>query len=160
MSKSGLDLRGKKYGRLTAIEAMGKRTKSGSLIWRCQCECGNETEVSQSDLASGNTISCGCRKIENNRSIYKQLHMVDGTCIEFLEKRRSRSDNKTGHIGVSISKDRYRATIEFKGKRYHLGYYDTVEEATGARVNAERELYDPFLEEYYGRGKVYQVLKD
>lgn len=43
-----------KYGKLTAIEYLGKS------MWRCKCECGNETVVYGGHLESGHTKSCGC----------------------------------------------------------------------------------------------------
>lgn len=52
-----------KYGQLTAIRHTGSNN-NGEAIWLCLCECGKETEASGSDLASGNTQSCGCLKIK------------------------------------------------------------------------------------------------
>lgn len=57
MSKP-LDLTGKRFGRLVAVE-LSKRTSDG-YYWRCQCDCGNEIEVYASSLHKGLTKSCGC----------------------------------------------------------------------------------------------------
>ena len=54
------DIKGQKFGRLTAIELINKRSASGDAYWRCKCDCGNITEVRKSKLSSGNTKSCGC----------------------------------------------------------------------------------------------------
>ena len=43
-----------KYGRLTAIEYLGKS------MWKCQCDCGKEKIVYGGHLESGHTKSCGC----------------------------------------------------------------------------------------------------
>lgn len=43
-----------KYGKLTAIEYLGKS------MWKCKCECGNEIIVYGGHLESGHTKSCGC----------------------------------------------------------------------------------------------------
>lgn len=43
-----------KYGKLTAIEYLGKS------MWRCKCDCGNEKIVYGGHLESGHTKSCGC----------------------------------------------------------------------------------------------------
>jgi hypothetical protein len=48
-----------KFGRLTVINRSGIH-KSGQTIWKCKCDCGNETDVPVSSLTSGNTQSCGC----------------------------------------------------------------------------------------------------
>ena len=142
------DMRGQTFGRLTPIEATKKR-KGSAVIWLCQCSCGNMTEVSQSNLASGNNISCGCLKRENGKKLYRLSQHVDGTCIESLENSTLRSDNKTGHIGVSRHKGKFRANITFKGKRYYLGSFETLEEAALIREQAKESLHGRFLEEYY-----------
>ena len=59
------DLTGKPFGRLVALCEDG-RTKSGSVKWKCRCECGNYTSVSEHDLSTGNTTSCGCLKRDNS----------------------------------------------------------------------------------------------
>lgn len=43
-----------KYGKLTAIEYLGKS------MWKCQCDCGNEKIVYGGHLENGHTKSCGC----------------------------------------------------------------------------------------------------
>jgi hypothetical protein len=53
-----IDLTGKKYGKLTVLEFMGKKKRH--YMWRCKCDCGNECIVSSDNLNSGNTKSCGC----------------------------------------------------------------------------------------------------
>lgn len=58
-----LDLVGQVYGKLTVLEEMaphitphGKKKR----MWKCKCECGNETIVEMSNLRNGHTTSCGC----------------------------------------------------------------------------------------------------
>jgi hypothetical protein len=53
------NLTGRRFGRLTAIKYTDKRV-SGSVMWLCQCDCGNECIVASSALQNGNTQSCGC----------------------------------------------------------------------------------------------------
>ena len=59
MARKAVDLAGKKFGRLTAVERNGA-TKSGNAVWRCRCDCGSESDVESSKLTSGKTKSCGC----------------------------------------------------------------------------------------------------
>lgn len=54
-----VDLTGKTFGRLAVIAEAG-RSNTGKVLWRCRCECGNETTVIGGDLRSGRTASCGC----------------------------------------------------------------------------------------------------
>lgn len=50
---------GKKYGRLTVVEYVG-RDKRSQIIVRCICDCGEERTVFLHALKKGNTSSCGC----------------------------------------------------------------------------------------------------
>lgn len=68
-----LQLVGKKFGRLTVIEDVGN-DKNGCSLWRCVCECGNETIVVGSQLTYGHTTSCGCRQKEAYKSIDNTTH--------------------------------------------------------------------------------------
>lgn len=54
-----LDLSGQRFGKLVAIEPNGK-TKANKVLWRCQCDCGNETLSVSSNLTSLRSTSCGC----------------------------------------------------------------------------------------------------
>lgn len=54
------DLIGRCFGHLTVLEQCGR--KNNRIMWRCQCDCGNTTEVNTHSLTSGNTKSCGCKK--------------------------------------------------------------------------------------------------
>lgn len=50
---------GQVFGKLTVIEQAG-RDKLKKVLWKCKCECGNETIVVSGSLVTGNTTSCGC----------------------------------------------------------------------------------------------------
>lgn len=54
-----LDLTGKRFGRLVAVELHPER-QNRQRRWRCKCDCGNETVVLVASLRRGNTKSCGC----------------------------------------------------------------------------------------------------
>lgn len=58
-----VDLTGKRFGRLVVLEQAeyhidkkGRKTK----MWKCKCDCGNETIVRHGGLQKGTTTSCGC----------------------------------------------------------------------------------------------------
>lgn len=63
----------KLFGRLTAIEKVGK-DKFGIALWKCQCICGRDTTVRLQSLTSGATRSCGCynREVQSLRMIENQ----------------------------------------------------------------------------------------
>jgi len=51
---------GKRFGRLKVIAL--SMTVNKNIHWKCQCDCGNITLVSTSNLKNGKTTSCGCFK--------------------------------------------------------------------------------------------------
>ncbi len=137
----------KRFGSLEVIEYAGKRNKRH--YWRCRCDCGNETVVSQSNLLSGHCKSCGCIQKEIHSS---NLKLVDGTSVKMIENRIEApiSSNKSGCSGVYLQKKsgKWAAQITFKGKTHYLGTYGTREEAIKARKRGE-EMYEEFLSWYY-----------
>lgn len=65
------DLTGQKIHRLTFLEFAG-RSMSGNARWKVRCECGTEFEVTASAVKSGQTLSCGCVRIENCKKRRKE----------------------------------------------------------------------------------------
>ena len=59
------DLTGKVFGKLTAIEKVGK-DHTNSFLWRCQCACGNEKIAAANYLNAGKVRSCGCLRKDNS----------------------------------------------------------------------------------------------
>lgn len=146
-----VDITGEKFGRLTALYPIEKRDKKGSILWHCKCECGNEIDVSEDKLVHGNYRSCGCfREEEIWKNITNQRHLIDGTCVEILEKRKHRSDNKSGFRGVyRLKNGKFRVVIGFKGKKYTVGTFHTFEEAVQERIEVEKMIHEGFVKAYY-----------
>lgn len=145
-----IDIRGRRFGRLKALDPTDRRDRRGSVYWHCRCDCGNETDVTADHLIHGKCRSCGCLKAENQKSIKEKLHRLDGTCVEILEKRKHRRDNKSGFRGVYQMKNgRYRVDIGFKGKRFYIGTFISFEEAVEQRLRVEHLLHDGFVDAYY-----------
>jgi hypothetical protein len=59
------------------------------------------------------------------------------------------SNNVSGYKGVSWKKDRrkWKAYYSINWRQYHVGYYDTAEEAAKAREQAAREAFGAFFKE-------------
>lgn len=53
-----IDITGKKYNKLTVLSFYDVKDKRSR--WLCQCECGNTTIATSSQLKCGKTKSCGC----------------------------------------------------------------------------------------------------
>lgn len=144
------NLTGCRFGRLTALYAMEQRDRKGSVFWHCRCDCGNEVEVTADGLVHGSYRSCGCLRKELRENIHDKLHLIDGTCVEWLCNRKNRKDNTSGFRGVYTNKSgHYCARIGFKGQKFYIGMYDTFEEAVHARLEAERIIHGGFLDAYY-----------
>lgn len=70
------NLKGKKFGRLTVLERVGSNKHRISL-WKCICDCGNETIVNATHLRNGKTKSCGCLqkdKVRENHLKHNQSY--------------------------------------------------------------------------------------
>ncbi len=143
------DITGMRFGRLTAIRPASLQ-EGGAGFWKCRCDCGAEVICSKDSLCQGNTRSCGCLQEETRRENMKNaIHFVEGTCVERISSRKNCSNNTSGQRGVyRRENNRWRACIGFKGKVYNLGTFKSYEEAVNARLKAEHEFYDAFLDQY------------
>lgn len=147
--RRAIDLSGRTFGKLTALYPTKRRDGKGSVYWHCRCECGQEIEATEAGLMHGNYRSCGCLKKEHQKNLYRQLHHVDGTCVEILEKRKHRKDNTSGTQGISIMKNgHFRVDIGFKGKRFYLGTFREYGKAAAVRKEAEELIHDGFVRAY------------
>ena len=80
MAERAPDLRGRRFGKLTALEPVEER-RGGGVVWRCRCDCGIELLVRSSHLASGEKKSCKeCRESERKNSAAQKRK------TEFAEK--------------------------------------------------------------------------
>lgn len=66
-SRNFQDLTGLKMHRLTFLEYVGKNEQRNSR-WRVRCECGEIFVVTATSVKFGKTYSCGCYRIENNKT--------------------------------------------------------------------------------------------
>lgn len=152
---------GKKFGRLTPMKRVNTK---GPSFYECKCDCGKYIETRGGDLIRGKVNSCGCLKSERDskhmRSIAHQGHEVldeyryQGTSILSIKQGLSKN-NTSGYKGVSLIKKtgRYRAYITLRGKRKHIGIFDTAEEADQARIEAEKKYFQPIIDEFNEENK-------
>ena len=152
------DIKGKVFGRLTALYPTEYRDVNGSVIWNCKCSCGNFKNVSASDLVKGVVKSCGCFFAENRHingeKISKYIqdkYVVENTNLKNIEiDHKLLSNNTSGYTGVTWDKNRNKwiAQIVFKDKRIFLGRYTNIEDAIQARKEAEYKYFKPILDKY------------
>jgi len=86
---NGLDLKGQRFGKLTAIEPTEER-KGGYVTWKCQCDCGNIVYVTTTILKRGKRKSCGCMR-KGRSTVLPLLGQRYGqlTVLEKSDKRKN-----------------------------------------------------------------------
>lgn len=58
---AGPDITGRRFGALVALGISGRGPR-GHILWRCQCDCGNQHVAPGSRLLNGGCKSCGCQR--------------------------------------------------------------------------------------------------
>lgn len=75
-----IDITGKRFGRIVAIEPSKEIATNKSKKWICKCDCGTVKEIRSSDLRFGKVTSCGCWKDEKTSKRFK-THGKSNTLI-------------------------------------------------------------------------------
>ena len=154
-SKHLKDLKGERFGKLLVIDRA--KSKNGSTMWLCKCDCGNETVVSAHNLRRGATTTCGSAihktaRVKAMLKYGKDAVNKYGTVPEMLTQKRKKS-NRSGYKGVTVGKNkkgevRYRAFLTVAGKSYRGHRYKSAEEAYEERKMFERAYQLPILRKF------------
>lgn len=111
------DLTGQQFGRLSVLRIVEK-TKSGSYIWECRCECGKITQVSSGNLRSGHTLSCGCymkdrisRTQATHRESHNRLYNVWSSMKQRCYDKNSTFFSHYGGRGITVC-EQWRSSYE------------------------------------------------
>lgn len=123
------NLSGSKFGRLTVIGENG-RSKQGSVIWLCQCECGNQVSVNSSYLMTNTTRSCGCLKKEESINRFTthgksrtRLYITWSGMNQRCYDQNCKSYKSYGAKGVTIC-DEWKSFSSFQKWAEQCGYND------------------------------------
>lgn len=122
-----LDLTNKRFGKLIAVEKVGK-DKSRNILWRCKCNCGNEVIVKACELNRGHCHSCGCYQKERASEANK-IHGKSHTKLHYVwTDMLKRCDNPNHHAykwyggkGVNVC-DEWKEFIAFEKWALKNGY--------------------------------------
>jgi hypothetical protein len=99
------DISGMRFGKL--IAAYPTRQRQGrQVLWYCDCDCGNSTQVIQSHLSNGTTKSCGCGMSSHD---YGGIKNKDRKTLSFM--RITISTAKKRNIKWELSFDDLRLLI-------------------------------------------------
>ena len=144
--RSLINLVGQRFGRLTVLERVENEiTSSGNsvVMWRCLCDCGEETIVRSSALLHGYTKSCGCMK--SHGEYYISTYLLSNS-INF-EKQKKFSD-LLGVGGGNLSYDFYlpnhNMLIECQGEQHER----PIEYFGGEKQFAIQQEHDRRKREY------------
>lgn len=140
------DLSKNKYGKLQPLFPTKER-QSRSVVWQCQCDCGNQIKVSARNLTNGNTSSCGCITSsigeKNIETILKENNI-------FYEKEKIFSDfvykDTKGRPRFDFYLPDFNRLIEFDGKQHFI---DTG--WTNQHINFEKRKNQDELKNMYAK---------
>lgn len=117
-----IDLSGQKFGRLTVLSRAG--IQKTHALWECQCECGNKSIATTSNLKKGSTTSCGCydkeRRIKHGNA-KAELYVREYQIWKGMNKRCHNPTTEAfkyyGGRGISICKrwEKYESFISDMG---------------------------------------------
>ena len=140
-----VDITGQKFGRLTVLSF--DSVKKHQSMWKCKCDCGNETIVSASHLKSGHTKSCGCLMRETSAINMRNVSFKTGCSLERLYAvwsemmlRCNKPTNKAykhyGGRGIKVCKE-WQDYLVFKEWAYSHGYDENAkfQECTIDRID-------------------------
>ena len=85
------DLTNQRFGRLTVLGDVGKRTGRGRVLWHCLCECGRVTFVQGDHLKNGRTKSCGCLNEEEKHKRFKDLTNTETDNFKVIDRAYSKN---------------------------------------------------------------------
>lgn len=107
------DLTGKRFGKLTALELLPERNNLKRCMYRCKCDCGNETIVAAISLNTGHTQSCGCLTSYGNMKIAQILTSKN---IEYKKEYQINLDKDYYRFDFYLPK--YNLMIEYDGEQH------------------------------------------
>ena len=127
--------------------------------YRCECKCGNVTDVRVDRLLSGATKSCGCLRVDTISEMSKRTsdghkrtggyaYCYDGSKITQLKGTISERSN-TGHKGIHRLKNgKYQVSITIRKKAIYLGTRESEEDAIKLREFGVNTYHKPIIQAY------------
>lgn len=106
------NLCGKRFGKLIVIQQLDSKQYprfSGSIIYECQCDCGNTTIVTRSKLIHNHTQSCGCMRKSSAAKLFTTHKQTGSRLFNIFYNMKQRCLNphapaydKYGGRGIKI----------------------------------------------------------
>lgn len=131
-----IDMTGKRFGRLTVTERAKGLPGRGIAMWRCKCDCGNETVCRGTHLRDGLIQSCGCQRRENSTKAklkhgdaqgkHSRLYGVWQNMKNRCYNKNVRSYKDYGARGIKVCAEWINDYSSFKDWCYSNGYDDAA----------------------------------
>ena len=120
------ELKGRRYDKLIVIESIGT-DKHGNALWKCLCDCKNETVVRANNLIGGYVRSCGCSKTQNaykHGDSYKRLYKIWYGIIRRTEDPNRKEYKDYGGRGIRMCAEWRESYEAFREWALQNGYAD------------------------------------
>ena len=117
---------GQRFGKLVVVEMLEERNKNGRIIYRCECDCGNEVNVLGNSLTMCHTLSCGC--LVSYWNMYIQRFLEDNKIEHTPEYTVYIGDN---YYRYDFYLPQYNLFIEYDGQQHYepVRFYGSDEDA-------------------------------
>lgn len=79
------NIRGKTFNKLKVIESFGRSNRDHSVLWLCQCDCGNTIFATHTQLKNGDIKSCGCLKRTVSRKYNR--YEIEGDTVKVYDSK-------------------------------------------------------------------------
>lgn len=127
-----LDLTGQRFGKLTVIEFAG-HAPNRKTLWKCKCDCGNETLVKTNALRSGATKSCGCLVPVVSGDTHRKHGMSESRLYRTWKNMKARCSNERvlcyphyGGRGIAVCEEWQNSFEAFRDWALANGYRDNL----------------------------------
>lgn len=153
--KGNIDIEGKRFGMLTAIERVPKPThincKAGAW-WRCTCDCGGEIITSYNHLHSGHVKSCGCL-ISNGERIIREILIANNVNYDTQYHFDNCISSETGRLlkfdfAIFDRNNKLFCLIEFDGHQHYFGTRYSHNKEKNKEKFRKLKLYDSIKDTY------------
>lgn len=108
-------------------------SKPKKVFWICKCSCGNPKEfiVDGTGLRSGNTLSCGCVKLERHPYTHKEtgskLYQVWAAMRKRCRNPHDKNYDRYGGRGIKVCDEWNHDYVAFRDWAYANGYEQGLE---------------------------------
>ena len=119
------ELKGKKFGKLTVLEKVGY-DKGRYILWKCKCECGNETIVRSAHLVKGRIRSCGCLNYKANGFSRNRIYIIWKNMLRRCYNTKVKGFKRYGGRGITVCEEWKNDFMSFYNWALRNGYKENL----------------------------------